>query len=55
MKLKLQNYVVIMAIEKSYIKFNNNKMKCLQSYDTAQTQKIVHKVVQRLSEHNLKI
>jgi hypothetical protein len=30
MKLGLQNYAVIILIEKSYIKFNNNKINSLQ-------------------------
>jgi hypothetical protein len=39
---------------KSYIKFNN-KINSLQIYDTAQNYRILQKVDQRLSEHNLKI
>jgi hypothetical protein len=54
MKLGLQNYAVIVPIENSYIKFNNNKINSLQVYDIAQNYKILHKVVQRLSQHNLR-
>jgi hypothetical protein len=32
---------------------NNNKINSLQIYDTAQNYGILHKVVQRLSKHNL--
>lgn len=34
MKLGLQNYTAIMLVKA--IKFNNNKINCLQMYDTAQ-------------------
>jgi hypothetical protein len=54
MKLGIQNYAVIEQIKKSYIKFNN-KINSLQIYDTAQNYRILQKVDQRLSEHNLKI
>jgi hypothetical protein len=54
MKLRLQNYVVIMLNEKCCIKYNK-KSSSLQSYDTAQNYNILHRVVQRLSQHNLKI
>jgi hypothetical protein len=36
MKFGLQNYAVIMPIEKSCIKFNNNKLSSLQGYDITQ-------------------
>jgi hypothetical protein len=50
----LQNYVVIMPIKNSCIKFNN-KINSLQNHDIAQNYRILHKVVQRLFQHNLKI
>jgi hypothetical protein len=54
MKLGLQNYVVIIPIKK-FIKFNNKKINGLQIYDITHKNRILHKVVQRLSQHNLKI
>jgi hypothetical protein len=54
-----QNYDVIMPRAKVlYIKFNNNKLISLQRYATAQIYAVytnIYTVVQRLSEHNLKI
>jgi hypothetical protein len=35
MKLGLQNYAVIISIDNSFIKFNNNKINSLQIYDIA--------------------
>jgi hypothetical protein len=55
MKLGLQKYAVIIPIGNSYIKFNNNKRNSLQTYDTAHNYRILHKAVQRLSQHNLKM
>jgi hypothetical protein len=52
MKLGLQSYAVIMPIENG-LKFNN--LNSLQIYDTAQSYRILHRVVKRLSQHNLKI
>jgi hypothetical protein len=54
MKLGLQNYVVIIPTENSYIKFNN-EISNLQMYNTAQYYRILHTAVQLLSQHNLKI
>jgi hypothetical protein len=54
MKLGLQNYVFIMPIENSYMQFNSNEINSLQRYE-AQNYRILHKVVQRLSEPNFKI
>jgi hypothetical protein len=34
MKLGFQNYAVNITIDNSYIKFNNNKINSLQTYDT---------------------
>jgi hypothetical protein len=51
--LGLENYIVIIPTENSYIKFN--KVNSLQIYDIAQNYSILHKVVQSLSEHNLRI
>jgi hypothetical protein len=50
MKLELQNYAVITPNENSYIKCINNNINSLQIRD-----RILQKVVQRLSQHNLKI
>jgi hypothetical protein len=47
MKLRLQNYAVITGIENSYIKYKKNK------YFTDYW--ILRKVVQRLSQQNIKI
>jgi hypothetical protein len=51
----LQNYGVIIPTENSFIKFNKNKINSLQIYDTTQNYRILHKLVQHLSQHNLKI
>jgi hypothetical protein len=54
-KKGLRNYVVIIIpTENSCIKFNNN-INNLQRYGIAQNYRILHKVVQRLSQHNLRI
>jgi hypothetical protein len=55
MKLRLRNYVVIIPIDNSYIKFNNIKITSLQKYVIAQNNTIIHKVVKGLSQHNLKM
>jgi hypothetical protein len=36
-------------------KFNNNKINSLRIYGIAYNYKILHEVLQRLSQHNLKI
>jgi hypothetical protein len=41
--------------KKSYITFNNSKINNLQIHDIAQNYRILLEVVQRLSQHNLKI
>jgi hypothetical protein len=53
MKLVIQNYAVIIPTDISYIKFNNNKINSLQTYGIAQNYRILHKAVQRLSQHNV--
>jgi hypothetical protein len=55
MKLELQNYAVIIPSDNRCIKCNNNKINSLQIYDITQSYKILHKAVQRLSRHNLKM
>jgi hypothetical protein len=55
MKSGLQNYAVIMPIGSSCVKFNSNNISSLQRYDIAQNYGILHEVVQRLSQHNLKM
>jgi hypothetical protein len=54
MKLGLQNYVIIIPTDNSYIKFNNNKINSLQTYDIAQNYRVLHEVVQCWSQHNFK-
>jgi hypothetical protein len=54
MKVEHQNYAVIMPIESSYIELNNRKTNNIQKYDTVQNYRILHKIVQRLSQRNLK-
>jgi hypothetical protein len=51
----LRNYAAIMLIENSCIKFNNNETSSLQRYEIARNYRNLHKVVQTLSQHNLKI
>jgi hypothetical protein len=53
MKLALQNYAVIIATDSSYIKFNNNEINSLQTCDNAQNYRILHKAIQRLSQHDI--
>jgi hypothetical protein len=52
MKLGLQNYAAIILIENSCIKFNNNKLNSLQTYDIAQKYRTLKGVVQCLSKYN---
>jgi hypothetical protein len=53
MKLGLQNYAVTIPIERSCIKFN--KLNSLQTYGIARNYRILHRVLKRLSQHNLKL
>jgi hypothetical protein len=53
MKLGLQNYAIIIPIEKSCIKFDNNKFNGLESYDIVHNYRILDTVVLCLSQHNL--
>jgi hypothetical protein len=39
---------------KTYIEFNNTKVNILEIYDAAQNYRIIHEIVQCLSQHNLK-
>jgi hypothetical protein len=55
MKLGLQNYAVIIPVDNSYIKFNNNNINSLQTYYIAQNYRILHKVVQCWCQHKLKM
>jgi hypothetical protein len=55
MKLRLQNYAVIMVIENRCIKFNNNRINTVQRYDIAQSLRFLHRMVQRLPQYNLTI
>jgi hypothetical protein len=55
MKLGLQNNTIIIAINNSYIKCNNDKINSLQTNGIAQNYRILHKVVQCLSQYNLKM
>jgi hypothetical protein len=54
---KLWNYVIIMLIAKCSIKFNNIYLNSLQRNDRpiAHNYRILHRVVQILSQHNLKM
>jgi hypothetical protein len=45
MKFGLENYAIIMPIQKSCIKFNNNMLDSLQRYEIAQNYRILHRVV----------
>jgi hypothetical protein len=49
MKFGLENYAIIMPIQKSCIKFNNNMLDSLQRYEIAQNYRTLHRVVQHLS------
>jgi hypothetical protein len=55
MKLGFHNYAVVIPTKNIDIKFNNRKINSLQIYDIAQNYRILHKVVQRLSQHHLKM
>jgi hypothetical protein len=44
-----------MPIESNCIKFNNSEINSLQRYGIANSWWIIRRVVQRLSQHNLKI
>jgi hypothetical protein len=52
-KSGFQSHVVIMLIEASCIKFSNNKLNSLKIYGIVQNYRILHKVLQRFSQHNL--
>jgi hypothetical protein len=54
MKLGLQSYVVIIQIDKSYIKFNSNRINSSQIRRTAQNYEytIIHKALQGMFQHN---
>jgi hypothetical protein len=41
MKLRLQNYAIIIVTKSSYIKFNNKKIKSLKIYDIIQNDRIL--------------
>jgi aminopeptidase-like protein len=53
-KSGIQNYDVIMPNEISCITFNNNSLNSSRRYVTAKHYSILHRVVERLSQHNLK-
>jgi hypothetical protein len=55
MKRGLHSYAVIVPTENSYIRFNNNKINSLQTYDIAQTYRILREVVQGFPQLNIKI
>jgi hypothetical protein len=55
MKLRLQNYTVIMLIEKSSIKFNSYKLNSVPVYEIVHNYRNLHRVVQHLCQYNLKI
>jgi hypothetical protein len=55
MKLGLQNYPITIPTDNSYIIFNSDKINNLQTYHIAQNCRTLHKEVQRLSQHNLKM
>jgi hypothetical protein len=52
--LGLRNYAIMIPVRTSCIKCNN-KINVLQMYDVAQNYRIPQKLVQRLSQHSLKI
>jgi predicted small secreted protein len=41
MKLVLQNFAVIMPVEKSFIRFNNNILNSFQTYGTANNYRVL--------------
>jgi hypothetical protein len=55
MNLELRMYFVTILIEMSSIKCNNHKVNSLQRCVIAMNYIILHRVVQRLPQHNLKI
>jgi hypothetical protein len=55
MKFGFQNYTVIIPINNSYIKFNNNKINSVQIYNIAQNYRILHKIVHPVSQRKLTI
>jgi hypothetical protein len=54
-KWGLQNYAIIIPIENISIRSSNKELNSLQGHDIAQNYRILHRVVQRLFKHNLKI
>jgi hypothetical protein len=52
MRLELHNYAVYISTEKICIKFYNNKINSLERHDTAWHYRILHNVVQLLSQDN---
>jgi hypothetical protein len=46
---------VLVSLIFKHLWLNNNKLTILQIYDTAQSYRILHKVVQRLPQYNLVI
>jgi hypothetical protein len=55
MNLGLLNYTIIIPIDNSYIKFNNNRINNLQTYVILQIYRILEEVVEHLFQHNLKM
>jgi hypothetical protein len=55
MKLEFQNNALIKLIKTVISILNNNKISNLQIYGSAPNYRILHKVVQRLSQYNFKI
>jgi hypothetical protein len=55
MILRLQNYDDVIRNENSCIKFINNKINNFKTCDIAQNYRSQQRVVQLLSQHNLKI
>jgi hypothetical protein len=55
MKSGLWNSALAKPIKKSCIKFNNNKLNNLQRYNIAQKYRILYRLVQLLSQPNLRI
>jgi hypothetical protein len=54
MEFELKIYAIIIPTKNDFIIYNNN-IGILQMYVIAQNERILHNVVQRLSEHNSKI
>jgi hypothetical protein len=55
MKLDTSELSFNTPIEKNYNKLNNNTLNSLQTYNTVQNYKILHKVIHSFFQHNLKI